>query len=346
MLDPKTFGAGQLPSGSPQPESTGTVQEAIRWRRTGYRDTNQPAIDEETGLINRSRFEELLLSQFKRARRLGTVLGLLFIHLDPKNVAESEIDKSLLAKVAARIKASVRRKDIVARYGQNDLCVIAVDHFPEGLASLGKRILDEIDGAVESFGTENPPKIAIGAVCCLPSRSDCRYERFLVSVDQAIGSTHTPSEDRLHLISLVTDRDREILRGVQERLYSRFLEIRGNLSGELVREVACQISSSPFLMGRVARRMGWISPRRLRHILDEQRESHQVFGEIAIEKGYLKPEQMYVLLSIQQENPEELTDFLVEKSHLTPLQGRQFLRDYYQRMARGETVGTRSPVSS
>jgi len=319
--------------------------EAIRWRRTAYRLNPDLLIDESTGLFGRSYFEELLVTHFKQARRQAKVLGLLFINLQLHGDAETPVDETAFRQIVDHVKHSLRKKDIVARYGADQLCVITVDNAPDHLQSIGERLLHEMESQIANLGLLENKGPTIGVVSCLPSREECTYERFLSAIDKVIHRSQRPGNDRIQLISLLNKEDELTLGGVRERLYSRYLEKSGLISPELVREAACRLSNSPVLMGRLARRLGWINTRRLRGILEEQRENHGVFGTIAVERGYLKREQMFALLSIQQENPEELTEILIAESHLSPLQGRQLLHDYYERMHRGESAG-KGPVVS
>lgn len=319
--------------------------EAIRWRRTAYRLNSEHLFDESTGLFGRDYFEELLVTHFKQARRQSKVLGLLFVDLRLGISAEGLIEDETIRHVVDHVKRSLRKKDIVARYGPDQLCIITVDNTPDHLQAIGVRLLQGLDTLYSRLKLDRCEEPTIGAVVCLPSRQDCTYHRFLTAVDGAIYRSRRPGSERLQLVSLLSNVDLCTLEGVRERLYSRYLEMSGILSPELVREATCHLSSSPVLMGRLARRLGWINTRRLRGILDEQRETHGIFGTIAVERRFLSKEQLFALLSIQQENPEELTEILIAGSHLSPLQGRQLLHDYYERMHRGETGGKGAVVS-
>jgi diguanylate cyclase (GGDEF)-like protein len=325
--------------------ATPEPMEAIRWRRTAYRLSSDHLFDETTGLFARDYFEELLVTHFKQARRQAKVLGLLFINLGLGEMTRSPAAENVVRQVVNHVRQSLRKRDIVARYGPDQLCIITVDNTPDHLQSIGERLLQGIDDRITKLECNGGVEPSIGAVVCLPSRQDCSYDRFLTAVDRVIHRSHRTPHRRFQLISLLNEEDQINLAGVRERLFSRYLEKSGIISPELVRDAACRLSSPPVLMGRLARRLGWINTRRLRGILAEQRETHGVFGAIAVERRYLKRSQLFALLSIQQENPEELTEILIAESHLSPLQGRQLLHDYYERMYRGEGAAKGAVVS-
>ncbi len=322
-------------------------EEAIRWRRTAYRLRRQSTRDSLTGVYNRAHFEEMLVTEFKRAQRRASVLGLIFLDVDQfKSINDTfghAFGDRVLQGIARRIRQSTRPSDLVARYGGDEFCVIVTDIPSAGLESLADRLLADIRQLTISHGRASKRVGAsIGAVCCLPRRSETTFEQFLVASDEAMYAAKTNGKNKVHFVSLLSPEDEEMMAGIQARLFSRFLEQKGVAARDTLVRASRESSGNAFFMGRPARRLGWIGPRRLRRILFEQRKTHEMFGEAALRLGFLSQPQVYALLAIQQESPEELVDYLTTEGLIEPLAGKQWVAEYY----RFVKAGSGTPRSS
>jgi diguanylate cyclase (GGDEF)-like protein len=323
-------------------------EEAIRWRRTAYRLRRQSTRDALTGVFNRSHFEEMLVTEFKRAQRRASVLGLIFLDVDQfKSINDQfghPFGDRVLQAVARRIRQSTRPSDLVARYGGDEFCVIVSDIPAAGLESLAQRLLEDVRQTTVTHGrTSTRVGVSIGAVCCLPRRTDTTFEQFLMASDEAMYAAKTRGKNQVHYVSLLSPDDERVMTGIQARLFSRFLADRGIATREQLTRAARESCGNAFFMGRLARRLGWIGPRRLRRILFEQRRTHEMFGESALRLGFLSEAQVYALLAIQQESPEEVVDYLCSERLLDSVQGKKLVGEYYRFVKAGSQCPSTTP---
>ncbi|MEP6503027.1 MAG: EAL domain-containing protein, partial [Betaproteobacteria bacterium] len=112
--------------------------------------------DALTGLPNRMSFMERLGQQIERARVSGKELALLFVDLDHfKRVNDSLghlIGDALLQTVAARISASLRAADLVARFGGDEFIVLLADATRDDVAEVAHKLLRVIEVPVDAEG--------------------------------------------------------------------------------------------------------------------------------------------------------------------------------------------------
>lgn len=115
--------------------------------------------DALTGLENRGRFDDVLAREWKRSKRSGKPLSLLFIDIDKFKAYNDhyghQAGDAVLKTVAARISSCVERPgDHVARYGGEEFVVVLPDTPTEGARLLGEKIrLGILDLQVEHSQT-------------------------------------------------------------------------------------------------------------------------------------------------------------------------------------------------
>jgi diguanylate cyclase (GGDEF)-like protein/PAS domain S-box-containing protein len=114
--------------------------------------------DALTGLPNRMSFMERLARQIDQARSTGKSLALLFVDLDHfKRVNDSLghlIGDQLLQTVAARISASLRAGDVVARFGGDEFIVLLGDASRDDVGQVAHKLLRAIELPVEAEGRD------------------------------------------------------------------------------------------------------------------------------------------------------------------------------------------------
>jgi len=114
--------------------------------------------DALTGLPNRMSFMERLGQQIDRSRGRSNPLGLLFVDLDHfKRVNDSLghlIGDRLLQTVAARISASLRAGDVVARFGGDEFIVLLSDAARDDVAEVAHKLLRAIEVPVNAEGRD------------------------------------------------------------------------------------------------------------------------------------------------------------------------------------------------
>lgn len=99
-----------------------------------------------TELANRRIFDQLLSSKFKEAQERNTPLSLVFIDLDDfKSINDTYghlAGDDLLREVAAIIRSRIRRGDIAARYGGDELAILLPGATAEQAAGIAEHIRD------------------------------------------------------------------------------------------------------------------------------------------------------------------------------------------------------------
>jgi len=128
---------------------------------------HQATHDPLTGLPNRPLFQELGEQALARSDRYGTTVAVLFLDLDRFKPVNDSFGHSagdeLLVQIAARLRTSVRRGDVVARFGGDEFVVLC-EH-PAGqseMHELARRLIDALSEPVEISGTTASVGASIG----------------------------------------------------------------------------------------------------------------------------------------------------------------------------------------
>jgi diguanylate cyclase (GGDEF)-like protein/PAS domain S-box-containing protein len=128
--------------------------------------------DTLTGLPNRAMFADRAREAVAHARRHGKNAAFLFVDLDNfKTINDRlghEVGDSLLKAIAARLRATVRGDDFVARIGGDEFCVLLQDIAdPREAAAVAQKLVHEL-GAAHAVG---PHELRAGAsigIACVP----------------------------------------------------------------------------------------------------------------------------------------------------------------------------------
>ena len=191
--DPAT-GAGQF---------VGTVEDVTDAKRAASELSRLALHDALTGLPNRALFLDRLTQALARARRRGTIVGVLFLDLDRFKVVNDSLGHAagdrLLIDVAARLSEGLRPADTLARFGGDELTVLCeelrgeddarlvaerlIERFAEPFVlSEGEVFLEGSVGiALSSSGAERPEDLirdADAAMYRAKERGKARVELF------------------------------------------------------------------------------------------------------------------------------------------------------------------------
>jgi diguanylate cyclase (GGDEF)-like protein/PAS domain S-box-containing protein len=128
--------------------------------------------DTLTGLPNRAMFAERAREAVAHARRHGKNAAFLFLDLDNfKEVNDSlghDVGDGLLKVIAARLRASVRGDDFVARIGGDEFCVLLQDIAdPREAAAVAQKLVHEL-GKPYSIGEREIDSGASIGIACVP----------------------------------------------------------------------------------------------------------------------------------------------------------------------------------
>ena len=110
-----------------------------------------------TGLPNRALLLDRLHQALANAQRRGTLVALLFVDLDRfKRINDSlghYVGDQVLQEVAARLQASVRAGDTVARWGGDEFIILMDNlHDRSAVISVARKLLDLLERELEAEG--------------------------------------------------------------------------------------------------------------------------------------------------------------------------------------------------
>jgi diguanylate cyclase (GGDEF)-like protein len=132
--------------------------------------------DTLTGLPNRAMFADRAREAVAHARRHDKTAAFLFLDMDNfKQVNDGlghEVGDELLKVAAARLRASVRGDDFVARIGGDEFCVLLQDIAePREAAAVAQKLLTELGKPYRVGSHEVNPGASIG-IACVPQDGD------------------------------------------------------------------------------------------------------------------------------------------------------------------------------
>jgi diguanylate cyclase (GGDEF)-like protein len=128
--------------------------------------------DTVTGLANRRLLDERLAHAMQLHVRLAVPVSLLRVRVDDFNVVNDTLgyaaSEELLRSVGARIQASVRAGDTVARMGGDEFAILVEDR-PEVAAHVGERLARAFDSALDIGGNRVYVHLSIGVATAGPN---------------------------------------------------------------------------------------------------------------------------------------------------------------------------------
>jgi diguanylate cyclase (GGDEF)-like protein len=175
--------------------------------------------DTATSLANRRKFDEVLASEWHRARRTATPLSLLMIDIDFFKAFNDEYghpagDECLRSVAHAIRAAALRPTDLAARFGGEEFAVILPHTDAIGALVVARRIRDRLSAAaIPHRGSRIAPRVtvSVGVACQCSADSDAserdfalmlvpRGERQLVdAADRALYHAKRSGRDRAEL---------------------------------------------------------------------------------------------------------------------------------------------------
>jgi diguanylate cyclase (GGDEF)-like protein len=159
--------------------------------------------DDLTGIANRRRLQQVLESEWKRARRYQRPLGFVLLDLDHfkmLNDTRGHREGDLCLQAVARyLAATVRRTgDLVARYGGEELAVLLPDTDLDGALGVAEQLRQGIEGL--AFPHEAAPAghvtASFGVAAMIPS-PDESPEALIEAADLALYRAKTEGRNRV-----------------------------------------------------------------------------------------------------------------------------------------------------
>jgi diguanylate cyclase (GGDEF)-like protein len=179
----------------------------------------QALTDALTGLANRRAFDEALNREWRRTFREGTKISLLLLDLDHFKELNDHyghtVGDDCLRVVAATIKNVVRRpRDVVARYGGEEIGVILYDTDLDGAANVAEEILGAI-AALHLPHAENlegggwvTASIGVATALAMVGGTIRMPESLLVAVDGALYKAKRGGRNRVATTLLLAPNEK------------------------------------------------------------------------------------------------------------------------------------------
>jgi diguanylate cyclase (GGDEF)-like protein len=161
------------------------------------------ATDPLTGLSNRRVLDSRLDEEWRRARRSGRPLSVLFIDVDHfkqfNDAYGHACGDEALSAVAECISATVRRSiDVVARYGGEEFAVVLPETAAEGAYGVAEKIRRKVQGqhVVQSNGENIAVTVSIGCASCVPAEGENALD-LLAAADRQLHAAKTGGRNRI-----------------------------------------------------------------------------------------------------------------------------------------------------
>jgi diguanylate cyclase (GGDEF)-like protein len=154
--------------------------------------------DDTTGLPNRRLLEEKM-DEPRRAR--GSALGVLFVDLDGfKNVNDQlghAVGDQILRDVAARLKATMREQDVVARYGGDEFVIVCEVAGEDAALEMAERVRESIGARYEILPENLRIRASIGVSVAPLGSAPFGTDQLVREADQAMYRAKYAGGDRV-----------------------------------------------------------------------------------------------------------------------------------------------------
>jgi len=193
----------------------GTIRDITERKEAEQQIEYQAYHDALTGLANRRLFQEHLTIALALAARRARLVAVLFLDLDHFKVVNDSlghtIGDSLLREIAARLKASVREGDTVARVGGDEFTIVLQDlEKKEDAGLVAQKVLHTVAQPVEIGGHRLYVTTSIG-ITIFPDDGD-DAETLLKNADNAMYRAKEQGRNRYEMSTM------EMNRSMHERL--------------------------------------------------------------------------------------------------------------------------------
>jgi len=157
-----------------------------------------------TGLANRRRFDEVLETEFRRARRHELPLGLVLLDVDHFKLYNDTYGHiagdTCLCRIGAAIAGAARRPgDLIARYGGEEIVALLPGTDLDGTAALADRMRHAVASlAIEHRRSPNGvATVSAGATALLPVGPGREPVDLVISADQALYQAKRDGRNRV-----------------------------------------------------------------------------------------------------------------------------------------------------
>lgn len=168
-----------------------TIQDITERKRLEHRLKTAAQQDSLTKLLNSRATAKRLEEELIRARRYNLDLSCLMLDIDYFKVVNDKFGHQrgdqILKRVATLIKTSLRRSDIIGRYGGDEFFIILTVTKPENARIAAERIRRLISDLTFKFSRNSPAKITASVgVSGYPSPKIKEFRDLITEADKAL----------------------------------------------------------------------------------------------------------------------------------------------------------------
>jgi diguanylate cyclase (GGDEF)-like protein len=291
--------------------------------------------DALTGVYNRKFFDETISNEVARCRREGLTIGVVFIDADHfKRLNDTyghQFGDTVLKAIAETIRACLRTSDTLARYGGEEFVVLVHEPTETGIERLAERIRAAVASAQLTYRDAPVPiSVSIGAALAVPEQDGPEIiSRLIETADQCMYEAKQGGRNQVRTKTLLSEKERELLRQVNQQRFSRWLVAQGVVDIPTVSKALAKCHKRHLRVGEIAVRRGLLTSEQVDQIVETQkRERKGRFGEIAVSLGYIDEMQLVELLVSQREDAPVLASTLAELKLLPETRVRALLQEW------------------
>ena len=191
VASPIASDEGQLTEGA-----VVVFQDITERRRLEAELTRRATTDGLTGVMNRSRFEEVLRHEFQRMARSGAPLSVVMFDIDHFKAINDNFGHGagddVLRELVERVHAELREVDSLARWGGEEFMVLLPETAAEGARALAERVRRRV--AAAGFAEVGRVTISLGVAQRRPEESE---DDLLRRVDDALYAAKEHGRNRV-----------------------------------------------------------------------------------------------------------------------------------------------------
>jgi two-component system cell cycle response regulator len=182
---------------------------AIANARMYERMERMATTDGLTGLVNHRQFQAVFDAHLARAERYGRKLSLIFTDIDHfKDINDKyghPVGDQVLKRVAAIMRSTARRTDVVARYGGEEFAVLMEETGHSGAQHIAERIRKAVEAEVFHCEAETFHCTLSLGVATFPEDGSDKY-RLTACADQALYQAKRSGRNQTSVFSAVAAR--------------------------------------------------------------------------------------------------------------------------------------------
>lgn len=151
----------------------GMVQDITDRKQLELRLQELASSDMLTGLPNRRQGTSFLETQLELCRRLGLPLGVCFFDVDHfKHVNDRfghMVGDKVLQQVAERARLSIRRSDLISRWGGEEFIIVSPNTNPEQM----RQVAEKVRRGIMQLPADSLPPVTVSlGIACFPDDGD------------------------------------------------------------------------------------------------------------------------------------------------------------------------------